>query len=446
MQICRNIESLLPNAQPSLDQVLLSLILHRKTCSKDILDTFHRLGLGISYTEALFIENKWAEWDKKQNSCIPVNIAKGVPTTMVADNIDWKNKCISGKETHNTNCILIQHDSVTDRSRFKVNLQPNYDFDRRKHVSFKSEPDVLPTYYLKKNECEKFVFDNRKKIVLGTEHLEQSSLKTLSWILCRMENKSENVVPAWSAFQNKTSSKPYLCEVNVGYLPAITESPTKYETIFRILNMTLEIMKELELGFIYLEVDQAIYTKILQLKFQLHKQGGYEYANIIVRMGGFHVTICLMRSIYSRLLGFGFVELLAQVGGLGGAGTIENALKGGDVKLGIRLYKLLFEALYRVKINYVKTTIMITDNEDSPSLQELIQVTRKNLDCDNIQKLIGHPDINYFLKIKHGDMAYWLDSILEMINLMLNIIHFYRTANWNGYLESIYQFLPYFFH
>ena len=106
------------------------------------------------------------------------------------------------------------------------------------------------------------------------------------------------MIPAWSAFQSKTSSKPTHCEVNVGYLPTITESPTKYETIFKILT-------ELEIDFIYLEVDQAIYTNILQLEFQLYRQegGGDQCENIIVRMGGFHVVICLMRSISSRFRG-----------------------------------------------------------------------------------------------------------------------------------------------
>ena len=64
-------------------------------------------------------------------------------------------------------------------------------------------------------------------------------------------------------------------------------------------------------------------------------------------MGGFHDVICLMKSIASRFRGFGFIELLSEVGGLGGAGTIESDFKGGDVKFGIRLYK--FEALYRIK-------------------------------------------------------------------------------------------------
>ena len=61
IQVAQNIESLLPHSQPSLDQALLSLVLHRKTGSSDVIDTIHKLGYGISYTETLFIEDKWAE-------------------------------------------------------------------------------------------------------------------------------------------------------------------------------------------------------------------------------------------------------------------------------------------------------------------------------------------------------------------------------------------------
>ena len=49
-------------------------------------------------------------------------------------------------------------------------------------------------------------------------------------------------------------------------------------------------MQELELGFIYLEVDQAIYHKVLDVKFQLLQEESYEqFKSIIVRMGGFHI-------------------------------------------------------------------------------------------------------------------------------------------------------------
>ena len=105
LQVCQNIESLLPNIKPSLDQALLSLTMHRKTGSRDVIYTLHKLGYGIFYTETLFIEDKWAEWAEAQLT-IPSNIKVNIPTTLVAD---CENKGLKGKEqTHSTNSILIQ--------------------------------------------------------------------------------------------------------------------------------------------------------------------------------------------------------------------------------------------------------------------------------------------------------------------------------------------------
>ena len=41
------------------------------------------------------------------SNLIPSNIISDVPTTLVLDNIDWKNKSIrgSGNKTHHTSCI-----------------------------------------------------------------------------------------------------------------------------------------------------------------------------------------------------------------------------------------------------------------------------------------------------------------------------------------------------
>ena len=66
--------------------------MHRKTGSSDVFDTLHKLGYGISYTETLLIEDKWAEWAEAQSTIIPSNIKVNIPTTLVADNIDWEIK------------------------------------------------------------------------------------------------------------------------------------------------------------------------------------------------------------------------------------------------------------------------------------------------------------------------------------------------------------------
>ena len=77
---------------------------------------------------------------------------------------------------------------------------------------------------------------------------------------------------------------------------------------------------------------------------------------------------------------------------------------------GIRLYKLLFEALYRIKLKYLGRAVITQEKENLQSLQILIQNAQINNYCDNIQMLIVHPDMKFFMSIMKGDMAVWLDS------------------------------------
>eukprot|EP00111_Clytia_hemisphaerica_P012198 TCONS_00035810-protein len=91
-KLCTDIESLSPNATPSLNQVLLSLSEYRKTGSSNVVTDLSRLGHGISYTDAKFIEDKWAEWVDKSCKLVPSNIKPGNTTpTLVIGNIDFSN-------------------------------------------------------------------------------------------------------------------------------------------------------------------------------------------------------------------------------------------------------------------------------------------------------------------------------------------------------------------
>ena len=94
-------------------------------------------------------------------------------------------------------------------------------------------------------------------------------------------------VPALSALWQLTTME-YPPGVNAGYMPAITAPPTSMNVILAILNRTVECMNTLELNFIF--------------------------DNIIVQMGGFHMTMCLTKTFYSRFPRSGLVELLSEAG------------------------------------------------------------------------------------------------------------------------------------
>ena len=102
------------------------------------------------------------------------------------------------------------------------------------------------------------------------------------------------LVPSWSSFQMQTCLKSTK-NSSVGYLPAITDSSTSFNVIQCIVDCTIECMNYLNLNYIFLEVDQAIFNKVLEVLFAFQKQENKKFDDIIVRIGGFHVILCLLR-------------------------------------------------------------------------------------------------------------------------------------------------------
>ena len=277
----------------------------------------------------------------------------------------------------------------------------------------------------------------------NTDEFDVSTMKNQAWVLCRKRNENidDVMVPAWSAFQKQTTVEPASI-VNVGYLPAIIGSPTKMDVIYAIMNRTIDIKNELGLEYIFLEADQAIYTKVLQILFKFQEDGNNHFDGMIVRMGGFHVIICLMRTIFSRFKDCGMIELLAEVA-VGTEGTIRAAMKGGDVKEGIRYYKILYEAFLRSKIDYIASKAETSVGKDE-SFEELLTKACTELTPESIKEILAHPAMKT-LQSLNGDMSKWVESFIEMVNLLLNIIHFQRVGNWEGYLQALHEFLPWCF-
>ena len=211
----------------------------------------------------------------------------------------------------------------------------------------------------------------------------------------------EVAIPAWTGFQVETVNvQPKLA--NIGFMPAIPASPTQMNVIEEILNRTLTCMKELELPFIFLEVDQAIYNKVLQVLFDVKKRNSTKYDKVIVRMGGFHVIICLLRTLYSRFHDSGVVELLVEAG-VGSEGSIRSAMKGSDVKVGIRCYKILFEALTRTKFDFIANSA--SQNHSVATLNDLANLSFHDITTARIESIIRDPNLEITTnERRHGAM------------------------------------------
>ena len=159
--------------------------------------------------------------------------------------------------------------------------------------------------------------------------------------------------------------------------------------------------------YIFLEVDQAIYNQVLQVLFNQKARDPSFCNKRIVRMGGFHIVLCLLKTIYSRFCDSGIVELVVEAG-VGFEGSIRPVMKGSDVKFEVRCYKILFEAILWTKIEF--TMENVAEFSELPLFNNLkiANLCNEGVCPERVESIINDVDI---LPALDGNMAKWMDSL-----------------------------------
>ena len=79
----------------------------------------------------------------------------------------------------------------------------------------------------------------------------------------------------------------------VGYLLVINALPTEYSTINAILTKSKEIADKLQLKYVVLVFDEAVYSKIRHI----HWKEPELYERFVVCLGEFHTTMSFLSSV-----------------------------------------------------------------------------------------------------------------------------------------------------
>ena len=159
---------------------------------------------------------------------------------LVCDKIDWKDKDHKGRETHNTNLILIQE--MTSQYNFtRVTLNPNYDFERSKHSSFKVFETNLEPVTFERSQGKDLIYKENNY----EEVYNYPKSRMLAWVMSRLTVHcySEQPIPSWSGFQQLLAETPL--KATIGYSPPITASPTEMSVIYAFIDRVFKILTEL---------------------------------------------------------------------------------------------------------------------------------------------------------------------------------------------------------
>ena len=95
--------------KPTTTSINASITLHGMTRSKELIDSFHKLGMGISYSDVLILRDTWTLYDLDCCSVCPDAIAEGHSCISIIDNDDFLSDTLTGGGTsHRCNWMFLQ--------------------------------------------------------------------------------------------------------------------------------------------------------------------------------------------------------------------------------------------------------------------------------------------------------------------------------------------------
>lgn len=428
----------------------LALTLHQKTRSRKLVGLFNSAGHCISYRQLMTVDTALAETtlkslDRSTGAVIPPNLIPSDPEKtgevtdrlvhVTADNIDILNDTLDGKNTfHATQMVAFQRGGATTDDILKE-MKPS----RVRSLSAPSELGsiILPSGFKEKQEPvfrkefdkdEVFHFGEKRKCVVESEALD------LSFIFTRQDADDKT---SWSTFNELLSSNDQVLTA-VGYLPMILNPAHELGTLNTVLQRCLSIADHLNHQHIVLTVDQALYCKLLELKWS-----NQDYQRrIVLKMGGLHIAMNFLGVIGKHMGGCGLEELWIE-SGLMGEGAVQLVLQGKRYAKAMRAHKLTYQALWQILMPMFRDWLrskhpLLLDEidkeiDDPLKLAEVLASDIFQGQLDNFMKSRSNDDVNF---------AFWI-GYMNMISILLRFTRALRDGKWELYCESVCDMLPY---
>ena len=127
----------------------------------------------------------------------------------------------------------------------------------------------------------------------------------------------------------------------IGYLPTIDAPATDMATVHEALVQSLKIKNNLNLKSIGLVFDQALLAKASEIQWK------QRFKDIVQRMGIFHTACNMLSIINKRFQDAGLRDPCVESGVIA-EGSVAGVLNGRRYNRGVRLNKLMYEALMRL--------------------------------------------------------------------------------------------------
>ena len=283
--------------------------------------------------------------------------------------------------------------------------------------------------------------------------MTEARKKNLLWILVRLHAKEKQKASGWTGFNISVRNKVQVSQDVIGYLPTIDAPATDMATVHEVLVQLLKIKNTLKLKSIVLVFDQALYAKATEVQWKQIER----FKDIVLRMGVFHTTCTLLSIIGKRFQDAGLRDLCVESGVIA-EGSVAGVLDGRRYNRGVRLHKIMYEALMRLVWQGFGAWIEENHKESKTTVDSFFSEIGELYDdiCETQFKkhMTSTPSVDFvkmfdkyieFLRHENGKLSkFWL-SYLDMVEILLRLLRALREGNWELHVLAIRSMIPWCF-
>ena len=387
--------------------VFIGLSLYKYTNSRDLIETFHDLGLCINYRRVMQIYHNIHDQvvtKYQENKLVyPTSLPRNHFTTIQFDNINKQGKSTFASDLSDFNgtgiSVAIQYDTnkdiivnddlptITKDSKKVKTLPENY-----KNV----EPAFLKDKYPKVPKKEEFNYK------LSDEQILNNTRKEDVWLGSTETN-------TWAGFHSSLIKENGTTKVKCKsqMLPLHRENAHTPAMVKHCLKQSISITNFMNPGQIPVNFcDQPLYAISKQLQWQ-HED--LNENKVIVMLGGLHIEMAIQSMIGHVLKGSGWTEMLAD-SNLTTEGRADAMTGSGHVKRTRYGHQVTLKVLHNLKKNAY----------DQDSLENDVPFEEWETQCIN----------------EYPQFFFW-DLIMKLEKLYLAFISSLRERNFDQYISCL---------
>ena len=251
-------------------------------------------------------------------------------------------------------------------------------------------------------------------------------------------------MPSWTLYNQKASTvNPE--QTTVGYLQIIQAPASYLDTLNTVVQRVLHVAKLMDQQHIVLTVDEALYPKLLELKWSVD-----EYRDVLIPcLGGLHISMNYLGVIGRHMSDSGLSELWVECDILG-ANAAQNVMGGKEYARATRIHKLTLQALWPLLLPRLHAYL---EGIDLTLRAELLHLSTV-IDADHIAHMVEKLTSDRFQQamkefaedlIADDPTAEFWWNYMTMVSILLYFTRAQCDGLWDMHLYAFKRMLPFFF-